>query len=517
MFKGGSSTAGRMTEHRNVGARMSAQPARPVGLLRWCFAFALLLVCALGASTVEGATCLVDAATGNDANACCTPMMGACQTIQAAVTKASPLDTISVAAGMYPESAGGPLSINKTLTLLGANAGVDARNPRGPESIVADSQGTSVAASDVVIDGFTFQDSTNAAFTGYGIWLNPGVNGTQIINNIFQNNIVGLGIANTGASQLLIRHNLFQNNNQPGGASGTAIYTDQFVAGNTVSNVLIEENAFKMNNNSGIDLSNTVLGGGVFNIEVRFNSFDMNGRGFDIFNTHGLNFHDNSVTNSTLALSAALRIFDANSNIIIRFNNLIGGVANGIRLSDLPGDLLGPSSDVHINRNNITPFALDGLVVDPMSHVGTVDAECNWWGSDTGPFNAVSNPTGTGEPVVGDADFDCWLIAPAPDGPCCLPTPTATPTATPTNTPAGPGEACTTSSQCASMFCVDGVCCDEACDGPNEVCNVPGREGTCLPETTAPAPALSGLGKLVALGLLVTIAALGLRRWRRSN
>src|SRR4030095_3345662 len=181
-----------------------------------------------------------------------------------------------------------------------------------------------------------------------------------------------------------------------------------------------------------------------------------------------------------LALSAALRIFDANSNIIIRFNNLIGGVANGIRLSDLPDDLLGPSSDVHINRNNITPFALDGLVVDPMSHVGTVDAECNWWGSDTGPFNAVSNPTGTGEPVVGDADFDCWLIAPAPDGPCCLPTPTATPTATPTNTPAGPGEACTTSSQCASMFCVDGVCCDEACDGPNEVCNVPGREGPGL-------------------------------------
>jgi hypothetical protein len=176
---------------------------------------------------------------------------------------------------------------------------------------------------------------------------------------------------------------------------------------------------------------------------------------------------------------------------------------------------------VHINRNNITPFALNGLVVDAMSHVGTVDAECNWWGSDTGPFNAVSNPTGTGEPVVGDADFDCWLIAEAPDGPCCLPTPTATPTvtstptATPTPTGGEPGLPCTTPGQCESMFCVDGVCCNEPCDGPDEICDLPGREGTCVPETAAPAPALSWAATLAALGVLLTIATLALRRRRR--
>ena len=47
-------------------------------------------------------------------------------------------------------------------------------------------QGTSVSANNVVIDGFEVQDSSLAAFTGYGIWINPGRNGTQILNNPIQ-------------------------------------------------------------------------------------------------------------------------------------------------------------------------------------------------------------------------------------------------------------------------------------------------------------------------------------------
>ena len=60
---------------------------------------------------------------------------------------------------------------------------------------------------------------------------------------------------------------------------------------------------------------------------------------------------------------------------------------------------------------------LDGLLVDLGSHVGTVNAECNWWNSSTGPTNP-NNPGGTGEEVVGDADFTPWLIARAPGGAC---------------------------------------------------------------------------------------------------
>jgi hypothetical protein len=76
-----------------------------------------------------------------------------------------------------------------------------------------------------------------------------------------------------------------------------------------------------------------------------------------------------------------------------------------------------------IHQNNIgdvgsASFALDGLLVDPGSHGGTVDAECNWWGSSTGPTDPINNPGGTGEEVVGDADYTPWLTAPAPSGPC---------------------------------------------------------------------------------------------------
>src|SRR5207253_1308661 len=153
-------------------------------------------------------------------------------TIEDAVNAAAPGDIILVCAGTYPELPSGVLlTVNKTLTLLGAQNTVDARGPRGLESVITAVRGTSIGASNVIIDGFTVENSIATAFTGYGIWLNPGISGTQILNNIIQDNIVGIGLANSGVSQGLIQHNLIQNNNVPGPASGTGIYTDQFVGG----------------------------------------------------------------------------------------------------------------------------------------------------------------------------------------------------------------------------------------------------------------------------------------------
>jgi len=49
---------------------------------------------------------------------------------------------------------------------------------------------------------------------------------------------------------------------------------------------------------------------------------------------------------------------------------------------------------------------------------------------------------------------------------------------------AGNGSACTSPSQCASGYCVDGVCCNSACNGGCGTCNLTGYKGTCKPKSS---------------------------------
>ena len=48
------------------------------------------------------------------------------------------------------------------------------------------------------------------------------------------------------------------------------------------------------------------------------------------------------------------------------------------------------------------------------------------------------------------------------------------------------GGACTSDTQCGGGNCVDGVCCNTACDGQCEACDVAGSVGTCAPVAGAP-------------------------------
>jgi hypothetical protein len=49
----------------------------------------------------------------------------------------------------------------------------------------------------------------------------------------------------------------------------------------------------------------------------------------------------------------------------------------------------------------------------------------------------------------------------------------------------GPG--CQSNNQCATGFCSQGTCCDRACDGACQACNLRGREGACSPVPDCPA------------------------------
>src|SRR5258708_531479 len=77
-------------------------------------------------------------------------------TIQGAVSDPG-CTTVNVAAGTYNEQ----VTITHSLTLNGANQGVDARGSRGAESVITNACGPVVLQADnVTIDGFTVEGST---------------------------------------------------------------------------------------------------------------------------------------------------------------------------------------------------------------------------------------------------------------------------------------------------------------------------------------------------------------------
>jgi hypothetical protein len=365
------------------------------------------------------ANCIVDGLSGVNGPGCCTT---ACKTIQFAVGEVSAGAVIKVAAGTYPENAASPLMITTTVTLCGAKAGVDARTRSGPESIITDTRGTILNASNIIIDGFTFEGDTSSIFP-FGLDMGQGTEGAQVYNNIFQNNVAGIGLANTGPSQARICQNLLQNDNNPGSPSGDGIYTDEFVCGiaggNACTNFLIEQNAFKGNTDAGIDLSNTAANA-MTNVTISANTFDMNGRAVLLFNVDQSAIQNNVITNSTTAGSGAIRIFGGTAGLTITNNDMNGGAGWAIRMTNDNG----PSSDIVIHENNIANFAGaggmfgGGLQVEAGAYPGTLDATCNWWNDPCGPFNVTNNPSGIGqeveEGVPSNVSFSPWLIAPGP-------------------------------------------------------------------------------------------------------
>lgn len=349
--------------------------------------------------------------TGNDENDCLSPAT-ACLTLQAAINKASAGDTVNVEAGIYPHA--GVVTVNKTLTLKGAQAGADARVRFDPlnESVLENSGGLYVTANDVIIDGFTVQNSTSGAFTGYGIALGAGTSGADVINNIIRDNIVGLGLANhPSGTQAVVQFNLFYNNTQPGPASGHGIYTDQFVAGEGgVEDVLIADNEFVNNEDVatgtfGIGISNT--GSLPFTaLQIHNNKFDSvspNSRGMYFFGTESSSIKSNSIRNKT---NYAIRFLGGNDKITVECNVILES-NRGIHVS------AGTNSNITVKDNNIAGNLTAGLEVAAGTYTGVLNAENNWWNSPTGP-TTPTNPAGLGDKIIdpdGVVDFTPFRTA----------------------------------------------------------------------------------------------------------
>lgn len=153
-------------------------------------------------------------------------------TISAAVAAASPGDTIRVYRGTYNES----VVVDKTLNLQGDKRRSVVDPPDG-------SPGFSLEADRVILQGFTVEGATDNA----GVYTSPDFSGYKIVNNLLRDNTFGLYLNSSGARESVVGGNTFENNNEPGAASGNGIYADQ-----GTQKVRIDGNLFRGHINAAI-------------------------------------------------------------------------------------------------------------------------------------------------------------------------------------------------------------------------------------------------------------------------
>ncbi|MBV8780523.1 MAG: NPCBM/NEW2 domain-containing protein, partial [Phycisphaerae bacterium] len=330
-------------------------------------------------------------------------------TIQAAVNAASAGATINVDAGTYNET----VTINKSLTLRGAEAGVDARNSRGSETIVyATKTVIDIQTNDVTIDGFTIEgnDSDIGAQLGAGVLMEPSIHGTHVLNNIIQNNVTGIYLSNNSNTDMcVIQHNIIQDNFEannywtktPGENGSREIYTDGTVSGDYLTNVLIDSNIISNKNNynggdedEGLIALQALGANKQFNIAITNNTMSYGSKALLATNVTNLVFMGNTITNFNDGSSGPVR-FEGNDNVVdIQYNTIDNNAGPGIA-ADSSG-VAGDSSGFVVNNNNI--YSNDGIGVLTIASVynGPLIAVGDWWGSASGPSG---DGPGTGQAV----------------------------------------------------------------------------------------------------------------------
>jgi parallel beta-helix repeat protein len=330
-------------------------------------------------------------------------------TIQAAIDNSVDLDTISVADGSYDES----VDINKSLTLQGAQKGVDARNRSGAESVINHAcSPVQINANNVTLDGFTVQGSTQPdTCTIVGIWMNSAT-GAQILNNIVQNNISGIELDNSGAVPAKVQFNLIRSNNNPGPGNGNGIETNF-----GLTNALIDNNKFIGQINSSI-----LFEAPTSSVTISNNTLDV---GIAMFISTGISITGNSSIGNTV--SGTIYLGGGDSNVTISSNVLNNGVE-----AIVIENAFGSNSNVTISPNNcIAGNSVNGLRVSHLGYTGaahSLSAINNWWGAASGPNYNGAGP-GTGDKITDPDGFVTFSpFLPSKTGTPCAPPPIGPPT-----------------------------------------------------------------------------------------
>ena len=335
-------------------------------------------------------------------------------TIQGAVNAANNGDSVLVDAGTYPEV----VVVAKSITLKGAQAGVAGWARGGAsESIVRTTDGAfQLLADGVVIDGFTIEGVVGASgisSLGAGIWTSGDHSGYMMVNNIIQGNTIGVYLNSQGGSPTTVSGNLFRDNNELGAASGDAIYSDLGAV-----DVAIDGNRF-----TGHASAAMVFAGGFSppeglqsGLTISNNEIADDAGSVVLFNAAHVFILGNSWSHSG---GSSVFLGGGVDGVTIVGNDFFAGDFRAVRVYAGAFGEPGVVSNVAVHENNIVGNTVAGIGVVSGSYVGTLQADCNWWGSASGPA-APTNLGGLGDAIV-DPDsvvnFVPWLSVPAP-APC---------------------------------------------------------------------------------------------------
>jgi hypothetical protein len=271
--------------------------------------------------------------------------------IQVAVAYATAnptIHTVRVCPGLYNES----VTVPKTLRLLGARAGQDARkrcdqtpDPKR-DSIVQSVNPAggvfSLYADDIELDGFVVRGNT----AGAGIYTTPTRSGYLIENNVVTLNVFGLYFNANGLDESVARRNCFDDNTVPGAANGNGVYSDQ-----GLRNAVITENRFEDHFNAAVVIAGAP--GTQSDISITCNAA-INDSTFVL-----LNVDSGRISNNFSYNSNGSGIFVGSSNDIDVVGNVVlRAFSSGIATNDFGA---GPNTDILIARNLVAENGQYGL------------------------------------------------------------------------------------------------------------------------------------------------------------